>query len=135
MTIEFHNPNTVHAPGPYTHLVTVQDARLLFIAGQVALDKEGQLVGEGDLHAQMVQAFTNIQHILQAAGADFSRVVKLTIFVVDYQFEHRSIVGDVLNQFTNPENPPANTLLGIQSLARPEMLVEVEAVAAIDLTG
>ncbi|NDJ61188.1 MAG: RidA family protein [Chloroflexi bacterium] len=132
MPIETHNPSTVHQPGPYTHLVTITGGRLLVLAGQVALDRDGKLVGKDDLRAQTQQVLENIKAILAAAGADFSNVVKLTIYVVDYQPAQRQPIIDTLSAYFDMTSPPANTLLGVQSLAREELLIEIDVLASVD---
>ena len=130
MPLERINPTGLAAGGAYTHVVVAQPGRLVFVSGQVGLDSEGQLVGEGDVVAQARQAFSNLITALHAAGASPDDVTKVTIFVAGYSPEsmegiraaRREAFGDVL---------PASTFLGVQSLARPEFLIEVEAVAAI----
>ena len=130
--IEHINPDGVFSMPIFTQLVTVTDAKLLYLAGQVAWDENGNIVGEGDLHAQAMQVFKNIQTILASVGADFTHVLKFTTYIVNYQPADREIYVDVLGQFvTLGDNPPANTLLGVQSLARPELLIEIDVVAAI----
>ncbi|NDJ52651.1 MAG: RidA family protein [Chloroflexi bacterium] len=132
MEIRRVNPSSIHPPASYSHAVGVTDGTLWYLAGQVALDAEGNLVGEGDLRAQADQAFANIKAILTELAADWSNVVKLTIYVVNYQpAQHRPILVHVLHDVFDRVQPPANTLLGIQSLARPGMMIEVEAVVAI----
>ena len=133
MQIERLNPVGVHAPTVYTHAVTVSDARLAFISGQIALDEENKLVGEGDLRAQAGQAFANLNAVLGSLGADFSHVLKLTMYIANYRAdEHLSIVREVLARYVADDQRPANTLVGVQALAQPALLIEVEAVAAIE---
>jgi enamine deaminase RidA (YjgF/YER057c/UK114 family) len=133
MQIERLNPAGVHAPTVYTHAVTVSDARLAFISGQIALDEENKLVGEGDLRAQAGQAFANLNAVLGSLGADFSHVLKLTMYIANYRAdEHLSIVREVLARYVADDQRPANTLVGVQALAQPALLIEVEAVAAIE---
>jgi enamine deaminase RidA (YjgF/YER057c/UK114 family) len=132
MQIERHNPAGVHTPPVYTHAVTVGDARLAFISGQIALDEDNQIVGEGDLRAQATQAFANLETILESLGADFSQVLKLTMYIANYRAdEHLSIIREVLARYIAEDQRPANTLVGVQALAQPALLIEVEAVAAI----
>jgi enamine deaminase RidA (YjgF/YER057c/UK114 family) len=131
MTLEFTQPDGLVRPTGYTQVVTARPGKLIFIAGQVALDAAGQLVGAGDLGAQAGQVFANLHTALTAAGASFAEVAKLTIFVVNYQPEHRAAIVEARDRFVSREQPPASTLVGVQALARPEFLVEVEAVAAI----
>jgi enamine deaminase RidA (YjgF/YER057c/UK114 family) len=133
MRIERLNPAGVHTPTVYTHAVTVGDARLAFISGQIALDEDNQLVGEGDLRAQATQAFANLKGILESLGADFSHVLKLTMYIANYRAdEHLSIIREVLARYVADDERPANTLVGVQALAQPALMIEVEAVAAIE---
>ncbi len=129
--IQFINPPGLAPPPGYSHLVVVDGGRLLVVAGQVALDQEGRLVGHGDLAAQLEQVFTNLRLALAAGGATFDQVVKLTYFLVDYRPVARDTLVAVRDRFVNRQRPPASTLLGVQALARPEFLVEVEALAVI----
>jgi enamine deaminase RidA (YjgF/YER057c/UK114 family) len=107
---------------------------LVFVSGQVALDSDGNLVGPGDVVVQAHQAFGNVAVALAAAGASPHDVAKLTIYVVGYSTEsmegirsaRREVFGDHL---------PASTFLGVQALASPEFLIEVDAVAAIGASG
>jgi enamine deaminase RidA (YjgF/YER057c/UK114 family) len=133
MQIERLNPAGVHTPTVYTHAVTVSDARLVFISGQIALDEENKLVGAGDLRAQAAQAFANLDAVLGSLGADFSHVLKLTMYIANYRADtHLSIVREVLARYVADDQRPANTLVGVQALAQPELMIEVEAVAAIE---
>ena len=130
MPIQHHNPATVFALPIYTQMVTVTDMTMIYLTGQVAWDRTGTVIGEGDLRTQAVQAFENIQALLAAVNADFTHVVKLTTYIKDFQPEHRAIFVDVLGQYIG-DSPPAHTLLGVQLLARPELLIEIEVIAAI----
>ena len=80
VTANFINPETMHHPAGYTHVVEVTAGRPVYIAGQVALDPTGALVGPGDIGAQARQVFDNLQAALQAVGAGFEQVVKLTYY-------------------------------------------------------
>lgn len=132
MTLQHINPDDLFAVPVFTQAVAVTDATLVFLSGQVAWDAAGTLVGAGDLEAQLVQVFDNIQTILTALDADFTHVVKLTNYVVDYRPEYREIYGRVLGRYvTLGDKPPASTLLGVQALAAPDLLVEIEAVVAV----
>jgi len=131
MPKEFIQPEAVAKPVGYTHVVRASGTSV-YVAGQVALDAGGKLVGAGDLRAQTQQAFENLRRSLEAGGARFADLVKLTIFVVDYKPEHRLIVADVRNRFVAEAQPPASTLVGVQALALPELMIEVEGIAVID---
>ena len=79
----FHNPETIHRPFGYSHVAEVTAGRPVYIAGQVALDPAGELVGPGDIAAQARQVFDNLQAALQTVGASFEQVVKLNYYLVD----------------------------------------------------
>jgi enamine deaminase RidA (YjgF/YER057c/UK114 family) len=116
----------------YTHVVTARGARTVYVSGQVAMDAAGDIVGEGDLAAQTEQVMENLGVALSAAGASFEDVVKITTFVVDYQPEHRAVIGAVRGRYFPDGRPPASTLVGIAALAAPGWLIEIEAVAVTD---
>jgi enamine deaminase RidA (YjgF/YER057c/UK114 family) len=125
----FINPETLHHPAGYTHVVEVTAGRLVYIAGQVALDPTGQLVGPGDIRAQARQVFDNFQAALQAVGAGFAQVVKLTYYLVDAR--QLPVIGEVRDHYVNPHQPPASTAVEVRRLVREELLLEVEAVAVV----
>jgi enamine deaminase RidA (YjgF/YER057c/UK114 family) len=133
MAFERSNPPGVHQPAPtYTHLIRVKDGDLLYISGQIALDEAGELVGKGDLGAQARQVFKNLKAILASVGADLSNVLKWTIYIVNYQHADREIlVGAMQDEFDAPL-PPASTLLGVQSLAYPDLLIEIDAIGLVE---
>jgi len=112
--------------GNYSHAIRVGD--LLFIAGQVAVDREGKLVGKGDAAAQTRQAMENIRNLLEAAGATFENVVKLNIYVTS--MEERQAMARARLPFLK-EPYPTSTLVEVKQLASPDFLVEIEAVAAL----
>jgi enamine deaminase RidA (YjgF/YER057c/UK114 family) len=130
MSKQFINPEGLSNPGTYTHVVTVQGGNLIFISGQVALDAQGQIVGAGDLKAQVKQVFENLKKALASQGATFTDVVKINIYVVNYKPEYRQVIAEVRGQHF-AANPPASTLVGVQSLARPDFLIEIEAIAVV----
>ncbi len=112
----------------YSNCVKVTAGPLLFISGQVALDREGKLLGRGDAKAQTVQALENIKAILEANGASMRDVVKVTVFVTDMRyFEDVAVVRT--RYF--PTEGPASTLVEVSKLALPDLLVEIEAIAAV----
>ena len=105
---------------------------MVFIAGQVAVDAEGKIVGRGDYEAQAVQVFENLKLALSAAGATFQDVLKLTIFIRNLTPEARKAVMGVRGRYISQTSPPAATMIGIDRLVEDELLVEVEAVAVVD---
>jgi enamine deaminase RidA (YjgF/YER057c/UK114 family) len=125
--LNFINPETMPKPFGYSQIVEARGGRMVFIAGQVALNSEGQVVGEGDLEAQVRQTFMNLKAALEAVGLDFSHVVKLGLYVTDVS--QLPLLRQVRNEFVNTQNPPASTLVQISALFRPEFLFEADAIA------
>jgi enamine deaminase RidA (YjgF/YER057c/UK114 family) len=128
--IRFLNPETLYKPPGYSHVVEATGpGRTIYIAGQLGLDKNGQLAGaSGDFRAQAVQTMENLKAALAAVGADFSHVVKVTNLLVD--IGHLPIFREVRNQYL-ASPPPASTTIQISRLAREGALLEVEAVAVL----
>ena len=116
----------------FAQVVAVEGKKLVFCAGQTAWDKEMKIVGEYDLGRQMEKTLENISHALSAAGATLKDVVRLTIYIVDYHPDQLETISTVLGKFFDKDALPANTLLGIQALALPEFLVEMEATAVVE---
>ena len=131
MDKQFLNPEGLLKPGAYTPAVRVTGGTTIYISGQVSQDAAGNVVGGGDLLAQTRQVYRNLGIALSAAGAAFADVVKLNVYVVGYQPEHRALLQSVREQHVSKDHPPASTLIGVQALARPEYLVEIEAIAVI----
>jgi enamine deaminase RidA (YjgF/YER057c/UK114 family) len=117
------------APAGYSHVVEVKGGRTLYIAGQIALDKDGNLVGRGDFGAQVKQVFENLKARLEEGGATFKDVVKLNYYLTDAS--DLQALRDTRNSYINTENPPASTLVVVKQLVREEYLVEIEAVAVV----
>lgn len=117
------------APGNgYTHVVT-GTGRLVALSGQVALDAEGRVVGEGDPAAQARQVFRNLRACLAAAGATFDHVIKFTYFVTDVA--HLPAFREARDEFVDTARPPASTAVQVVALFRPELVLEVEALALV----
>ena len=116
----------------FAQVVTTEGKKLVFCAGQTAWTRDMQIVGEYDLGKQMEKTLENVRHALTAAGADLKDVVRLTIYIVDYNPDKLDTISGVLTQFFDKDALPANTLLGIQALALPEFMVEIEATAVVD---
>lgn len=115
----------------YSHVAVASGGRTIYTAGQVAMDENGKLVGAGDLAAQTEQVMHNLGRCLEAAGATFEHVVKITTYVVDYTPEMRPIIGKARAPFFANRTPPASTLVGVSALAMPEWLIEIEAIAVV----
>ena len=126
----FLNPDTLSKPPGYTHVVDMAGpARIIYIAGQLALDRSGKMVGVGDFRAQAIQVFENLKSALAAVGASFNDVVKTNTYVLD--MSHRPILREVRDSYLNKAAPPASTLVGVTALAYPEALIEIEAIALL----
>lgn len=123
------NPPGLAKPTGYTHVVVAADRRTVYIAGQVALDSTGKLVGGSDFQAQAEQVFANLRRALASVGASFYDVAKSTTFITDAK--HVPALREVRNRHVDPRQPPASTLVVVSALARPEFLIEIEAIAVL----
>lgn len=129
------NPEGLPKPDVYRQLSVATGSRLVFLAGQVARDAEGNPVGPGDLAAQVEQAYRNIGTALAAVGGSFDDVAKLTVYVVDWSPDKMAALGEGVGRAAaamgvDPVKPI--TLLGVAALGEPDLLVEVEATAVLD---
>ena len=114
----------------YTHVVTVSGTgKMIFVAGQLARDANGNLFGKGDMRAQIQQVGENIKTGLEAAGATLADIVKTNTFVTNY--EEYTKHGDMRARYFGPATPTSTTVQ-ITRLADPEAMVEIEAIAVID---
>ena len=129
---EYLKPKGLAINPAYSHVAVASGSRTIYIAGQVALDEKGALVGAGDLAAQTDQIMRNIGLCLAAAGASYEHVVKITTFVVNYKPENRAVIGKARAPFFADRPPPASSLVGVSALAAPEWLIEIEAIAVLD---
>ena len=126
----FRNPATMPPSKGYTQVVEVPAGhRLVFLSGQVPLDSTGALRGGTDFRAQAKQVFENLRAGLAAADARFEDVVKLSFYVLDVG--HLPALREVRDQYVNPAAPPASTLVQVSRLFRDDILLEVEAIAAV----
>jgi enamine deaminase RidA (YjgF/YER057c/UK114 family) len=122
------NPKGLVTPTGYTHVVVAADRRTVYIAGQVAFDSTGKVVGGSDFTAQAEQVFINLNRALGSVGASFGDVVKTTTLITD--MKNVPALREIRNRYLDPTQPPANTLM-VTRLVRPELLVEIEAVAVL----
>lgn len=126
----FLNPDSLPRPRGYTQVVDVPaGARTIYLSGQVPLDARGNLVGAGDFRRQAEQVFANLERGLAAAGARFSDVVKLNFYVLD--MADLAALREVRDRHVNEAAPPASTLVEVRRLFRDDVLLEVDAVAAV----
>ncbi len=126
--VRYFNPPTLSVPTGYSHVVDVQSGRTIYIAGQVALDKSGNVVGKGNFAAQTTQVFENLKFALAAAGATFDNVVKLNTYVTD--MSQVQTLRDTRAKYYG-KNAPASTLVQVGKLAREELMIEIEAIAIV----
>ena len=126
--IRFTNPETLAKPPSYTHVVEVVGAcRTIHISGQLGIDLDGNVVG--DFRAQAVQVFENLKAALASVGATFADVVKINYYVRDVS--HLADLRAVRDQHVSTAAPPASTLVEVSHLFREDVLLEVDAVAAV----
>jgi enamine deaminase RidA (YjgF/YER057c/UK114 family) len=125
--IRFVNPPSLPTPPGYSQVAAIAGGQLIVIAGQVALDAQGALIGAGDFAAQTAQVFRNLIAALEAVEAGPRNLVKLTTFVTD--LSQLAAFREVRDQFLDPGHPPASTLVQVVRLFRPEFLIEIEALA------
>ena len=129
---EYLKPEGLAPVTAYSHVVVATPGKIVFIAGQVALDKQGKLVGKDDLKAQATQVFENLKIALAAAGATFDDVVKINWYIKSYKPDVLPTLREVRSTYFNKNAPPpASTLVGVTSLAQDDYLLEVEAIAVV----
>ncbi|KIH96805.1 endoribonuclease [Streptomonospora alba] len=134
MGVELFNPDGLPKPDAYRQLSIAEGTRLVFLAGQVARDAEGNPVGTGDFAAQVEQAYLNIGRALTEVGGSFDDVAKLTIYVVDWSPDKYELLGEGVTRAAakldiDPVKPI--TLIGVAALGEPDIMVEVEATAVL----
>jgi enamine deaminase RidA (YjgF/YER057c/UK114 family) len=125
--MDFLSPSTLPEPPGYSHVVSARPARVVWISGQVAMNADGTAAPPGDWEAQTRLAFENVGRALEAADASWPDVAKLTYFVVDVAA--LQTIRTVRDEFVDAERPPASSLVQVAALFRPDLLIEIEAVA------
>ena len=112
----------------YSHVVSVEGKRMIFVAGQLARDRGGNVVGKGDMRAQIRQVGENIKAALEAAGASLADIVKSNTYVTDIEeyFKHVDVRMEYFGAL------PTSTTVEVRRLAHPDLLVEVEVIAVVD---
>ena len=128
MSIEVIQPDTVHDTTAFAYSHAVRMGDLIFVAGEVPRDRDGNLVGKGDVRAQTEQVFENLKAVLEAAGSGLDKVGKVTVLTTS--LEYRPVIHEIRSRiFQEVGHLPASTLAVVTSLADPDWLVEIEAVA------
>jgi enamine deaminase RidA (YjgF/YER057c/UK114 family) len=130
MPLECINPPDLPTPPTYSHVVIATGTKLVFVAGQEPEDEDGNLVGAGDLATQARQVFANVGRALAAGGARPEQVAKITIYVVGYRVEYLPVIEEARVAVFG-DHKPADSLIGVETLSRPEYLIEVDAFAVI----
>ena len=137
MEKHFLNPSSLpNWEQSFSQIVTVRadSIKTIYLSGQVAYDQNNDLIGEGDLKAQAVQAFQNIVKALSAVDATPADVVKLTIYLKNYKPTDAPVISEALqNVFFSPF--PVSTWIGVESLALEGLLIEVEVIAVVSITN
>ncbi len=133
MTRKTINPSSLYDSSKYgfSHAVESHGAKMIHCAGQVAWDRDGDLVGGDNIVDQARQALLNLQKVLAEAGATAANIVRMRTYVVGHKPEYLESVGQAISEFYGDVEPAANTWIGVQCLALPEFLIEIEATAVI----
>jgi reactive intermediate/imine deaminase len=121
-------PTEARPVANYKMATRMEGGRLLYIAGQVSRDADGEVLGKGDIRAQAQQVFQNVRNVLQAAGGDVGDLLKITTYITN--LDNFPAVAEIRSSFF-PGTLPASTLIVVSRLAQPELLIEVEGMAAI----
>ena len=128
MSFQVIQPDTVHDTTSYAYSHAVRMGDSIFVAGEVPRDRNGDLVGKGDVRAQTEQVFENLKAVLEASGSGLDKVGKVTVLTTS--LEYRPIIHEIRSRvFQEVGHLPASTLAVVTSLADPDWLVEIEAVA------
>jgi len=131
MEVRYVNPEGLPISKSYTQLVTTNGGQIIYISGQVAADKSGEIMHKGDFVAQTKQVYENLKIALNSVGATFNDVIKTTTYVVNTDAEKIKIVREIRGQYHTGPNPPASTYVGVQGLADESIMVEIEAIVVI----
>lgn len=134
MTRKAVNPSSLYnsVQFGFSHATVSGAGRTIHLAGQVAWDGDGNLVGAGDLEAQTAQALANLKTVLAAEGATPADVVRLRTYVANHSPDKLGPICAAIAAFFGDVPPAANTLIGVQALALPDFLIEIEATAVVD---
>lgn len=122
-------PESLHDPRPrYSQGIQTTGGSLLFVAGQTAVDRSGQIVGRGDIERQVEQVFRNLGAVLEAAGGSFENLVMTTTYLTDIAY--RAAFNEVRLRYY-PRDAPANTLVVVKGLANDDFLIEIDGIAVM----
>jgi len=129
---EFLSPKTLMQPAGYSHIAKASGGTTVYLAGQVAADVSGKLIGEGNFEAQAEQVFKNLKSAVEAAGGTMADIVKMNVYLVaEVDASEVPKFRAIRDRYVNVQSPPASTLVVVTRLARPGWLIEIEAIAVI----
>lgn len=132
MAIEHFRPEGLVNARSFTQVVSTTGSKTIYISGQVAWDVDGGVVGVGDIGAQAKKAYENLAIALEAAGATPADVAKTNVYIVNYDPSMGAALNEARKALFEGTTAPASTLIGVQALAMPDLMIEVEAVAILD---
>ena len=122
-------PKTLNDPRPrYSQGITTRGGTIVFVAGQTASDKDGKVVGKGNIKAQTEQVFANLNAVLKEAGGSLDNLVMTTTYIVDRKY--REGYNEV-RRSQYKKDPPTSTLVIVKGLAHPDYLIEIAGIAVI----
>ncbi len=132
VTIERHRPEFLHNKPHFTNLVTSKGGTTVHLSGLVASTRDGELVGAGDLAAQMAYIYGTIRDSLALVGAAPADVVRQRIFIVGLQLDHRPVIMKAMTDFYGDDGSAASTCVGVEALLVEGALVEIDVTAVVD---
>ena len=124
------NPASLNEASGFSHITIARGSRLVFFAGIVALDKEWNVIGEGNLAEQTKAAMRNLELAMKEVGVGWNDIVRRTIYTLEPT--DWKVIADAIDEVTQGAPHPAQSVVGVSSLALPELLIEVECTASID---
>jgi enamine deaminase RidA (YjgF/YER057c/UK114 family) len=130
--VQFLNPEGLSKPMGYSQVVVAQSGKLVYVSGQVPVNASGEVVGKGDLRAQVTEVMENLKTALAAAGATMKDIIKANYYVVNLKPDQVAVIREVRSKYFSAEHPPAGTLIGVTSLVREDYMIEIEVVAAVN---
>ena len=132
MALEHLKPDGLVNYSTFTQVVAASGSKTIYVSGQVAWDSEGGIVGVGDFAAQARKAYENLVIALEAAGATPGDVAKTNVYIVNYEPSMGRALNEARKAAFEGVTAPASTLIGVQALAAPEFMIEIEAIAVLD---
>lgn len=126
---ELINPASLHPAPGFSHITVATGARTIYFAGQVALDREFAIIGEGDLRAQTIAAMRNLETAMREIDVTWDDIVRRTVYTtMPGEFE---TISSAMDEVTGGTQHPAQTIAGVSGLALPGLMIEIEATASV----